>query len=88
MIEGFSTLGEALDGLGDRLSASIDILSERVRQLEGGQGARHESLAASLQEIAASEASQRDKIAADQARSADKQLAMLENIQRQRMRSF
>lgn len=91
LIAGFSTLGEAIDGLGQRLSSSLETLSDQVRYLEQGQRIRHSEVVSSLQgiagetrEAAKAAAGQRDRAAAAQSTAAGKQLDMLDNIQRGR----
>jgi hypothetical protein len=91
LIDGFRNLGHALDGLGDRLASSIDSLSEQVRHLESGLQERHADMASSIDELAngvrrasAATAVQHDAISAAHLEAANKQLAMLDNIQRGR----
>lgn len=95
LIQGFTTLADAIYGLGDQLVASLSSMSAQIRRLEEGHERRHhetldafDSLAASL--VAATEeaseiaAKQRAGIAGEQAEAAERQLAMLDNIQRKR----
>jgi len=98
LIHGFRTLGEAVSGLGDKLASSIDALGDRIADLEMGMQSRHdeaqemgkrligatESMRASNEAAATAAAEQRERIAGAQSIVANRQLAMLDNLQRKR----
>jgi hypothetical protein len=98
LIQGFRTLGDAINGLSTQLSSSFEMLSTRLGDLERRQQRRHEealvatrdlgtslkNLERSNSEGAAAAARQREGIAGEQASLAMRQLAMLDNIQRGR----
>ncbi|HEX8533544.1 MAG TPA: hypothetical protein VF662_05195 [Allosphingosinicella sp.] len=91
LICGFATLGQAIDGLGYRLSSSMETLSDQVRNLEHGMRERQSEVLSSLGQVvdgvqtAADQAAvQRERLNEAQLEMANKQLAMLDNIQRRR----
>ena len=98
LIRGFQTLGDAIRGLGAQLSSSIDTLGNRITIMEQGMKDRHSEwmdkadmmietsqLALASNEIAAAAAAaQRERIAGEQSELANRQLAMLDNMQRDR----
>ena len=98
LIAGFTTLAEAIDGLGRQLVSSLDSLSDQVRELEHGMRERQVEVLSAMQEIAEgigeaakgaaeqhqAEVAQREALADTNFEFAEKQLAILDNIQRHR----
>lgn len=73
LIEGFQTLSDAIEHLGDRLNFSLAGLSNQLARLEDGQRARHAELVQSVQEVSASN---RDIVSAVQLSGQDTVLAI------------
>jgi hypothetical protein len=84
LIAGFQSLGDAINGLADQLSASIDKLGSRLSGLEQTFRDQHRETMLSATTIAEEASAQRAAINAEQAALATKQIAMLDNIQRHR----
>jgi len=91
LIAGFTNLGDAIAGLGDRLTDSLGSMSQLLVSLEDGQSRRHaelsdwkEAMTETSRANADAAAAQREAIAGEAAKAAQRQLAMLDNIQRSR----
>lgn len=98
LMRGFQTLGQAITGLHAQLISSFDSLSTQLEGMERGFENRHARsldamhdlqssislVAESAERNAVSAYAQREAIAVDQAKLAEQQLAMLDNIQRHR----
>jgi hypothetical protein len=84
LIQGFSTLASAIDGMQSRLENALEGLNGAVRDLERGQTARHAESVRAMATIAKSAEKQRNLIADKHSQEALSQLAMLDNIQRGR----
>ena len=82
LIAGFTNLGQALDGMGRRISESIDGLSAQVSEMSTSLNASMSSLG---EQMAAVNQSTIQKETKEQSKRHERVLEMLDNIQRRRM---
>ncbi|MBI3705118.1 MAG: hypothetical protein HY244_15025 [Rhizobiales bacterium] len=90
-LAGFSSLGEAIYGVGERLQGSIETLGDRINDLSSSMAENNERVVDAIQDVSAAVGEVRDANAtvqatmADQAARQEKANKMLDNIQRRRV---